>query len=164
MGTYQPLGGRTVVLAVYVATAIVSAAVVAVDLATGRATWWFDGYLVASLPWNAYWWLVRLATSLSVGAGGVRWATPLRSGVVPAADLVAIRSVPYLPGIVSLRGRTGPAIVVLAQKGFGAFAAETRERFPHVEVRLRRDAAWGERVPGRSAWTPAPDDASVPHV
>jgi hypothetical protein len=156
MGTYQPLGGRTGVLATYAVASIVGLVVVAVDLVAGRVTWWLDGYLLLSVPWNAYWWLVRLTTRLRVGADRLDWETPRRSGTIRADALVSVRSVRFVPGVVAIRGVEGPSVLVLAQKGFTACAAAIGARFPHVEVRLRADAGWGDRLPGRSAWSPAP--------
>jgi hypothetical protein len=162
MGTYQPLGGRTGVFATYAVTSILGLVVVVVDVLSGRLTWWFDGYLLLSVPWNAYWWLVRLTTRLDVGDDRVDWETPLRSGTIAAGDLVSVRSVRFVPGVVAVRDVAGRSVLVLAQKGFTECASAIGVRFPHVEVELRSDAGWGDRVPGRSAWSAAPPPAPTP--
>jgi hypothetical protein len=162
MGTYGPLGGRTGVLATYAVTSVVGLVVVAVHLTVGEVVWWLDGYLVLSVPWNAYWWLVRLTTRLTVDPDHVDWQTPLRSGRIPGDQLVSVRSVRFVPGVVAVRGAAGRSVLVLAQKGFGACAAAIGARFPHVDVRLRGDARWGDRLPGRSAWRSATAGAPAP--
>lgn len=162
MGTYQPLGGRTGVFATYAVTSLLGLVVVVVDVWSGRLTWWLDGYLLLSVPWNAYWWLVRLTTRLDVGDDRVDWETPLRSGTIAARDLVSVRSVRFVPGVVAVRDVAGRSALVLAQKGFTACASAIGDRFPHVEVALRSDARWGDRLPGRSAWSAAPATSPAP--
>ena len=164
MGTYQPAFGRGALLALFGLLTATVVIVVAVDLIEGRGSWGFDAVFVAVLVWNGYWWLLRIASSLSVGPDGVRWVAPLRSGEVAGSDLVSVRSVSWLPGsFVAIRGRTGRSILVISQKGFGDFLSELRAQFPHVDVRVGRMSTLRERLPGRSAWNPAsPSDRGAP--
>ena len=164
MGTYQPAFGRGALLALFGLLTTTGVIVVAVDLIEGGGLWGFDAVFMAILVWNGYWWLLRIASSLSVGPDGVRWVAPLRSGEMAGSDLVSVRSVSWLPGsFVAIRGRTGRSILVIPQKGFGDFLSELRSQFPHVDVRIGRMSTLRERLPGHSAWNPAsPSDRGAP--
>ncbi len=82
MGTYQPAFGRGAVLVLFGLLAASVVIAVAVDLIEGRLSWGFDGVFVAALVWNGYWWLLRIASSLSVSPDGVRWVAPASGHVV----------------------------------------------------------------------------------
>ena len=46
---------------------------------------------IAALCWLGYWFLLRICYRIDVADGVLRWATPLRSGVMPVSELRGAR-------------------------------------------------------------------------
>ncbi|GAB2932374.1 hypothetical protein GCM10027047_30870 [Rhodococcus aerolatus] len=114
----------------------VAVAVVIASVRTAHPPVLFTAAWVAALAWNAYWFLLRVCSRVSVDADGVRWATPLRSGVIDLDDVTRLGALPLGRGAQLLRSRSGPGLVIITRYGFQGLAESLQEWAPHADVRL----------------------------
>jgi hypothetical protein len=91
---------------------------------------------VGILGWNAYWFLLRGVHQLEVRDGTLHWATPLRSGLVPVAEVQAIR--PWLGLLHVIRTQRGNLAVLVPAFGFERFAQALQALQPAMTVQINR--------------------------
>jgi hypothetical protein len=161
MGTYRPpLIGRWFFVVGFgilgVASVFLVPSVIAdPDADAGSAASYLAFWFVA-LAWNGYWWLFRIAFSLTLGDGVLAWEAPLRRGHVALPDLVAFRPMRFVPNVVVIEPRTGRKVLVLPGKGLARFAAALAAASPTSDVRVGPWTSTLDRFPGPSGWRPAP--------
>ena len=107
---------------------------------------------IVAIAWNAYWWLFRVAFSLTLRDGAVEWETPLRRGRIPTDDLTSLGPTALVPSLLLLKHTGGPSLLVVQGKGFGEFAAVLRQARPDLDVRAGSLGRMADRMPGPSAW------------
>ena len=154
MGTYRPaLIDRWFFLMLF--GLLVAMAVVFIVLAiTGD-----DGpsapfllFWLFALGWNAYWWLFRVAFSLTIGNGVLEWEAPLRRGRIPVTELTAFRPMKLLPNVVLISHTGGRPLLVMPRKGIVDLASAIGRSRPDLEVRVGPKGRMQQRMPGPSAW------------
>jgi hypothetical protein len=154
VGTYRSAGvGRWFYFLIFGLLGV-GAVVVVVQAAAGG-----EGPSLASVVlgllayvWNAYWWLLRIASGVTLRDGVLEWEAPLRTARIASADVTAFRPVRLVPQLIVIRHRGGRPVIVLSRKGIGGLAAALRDVRPDLDVRI---GGWGwlaERLPGLSAW------------
>jgi hypothetical protein len=90
--------------------------------------------IVGVLVWNAYWFLLRGVHQLELSQETLRWATPLRSGAVPVAEVQAIR--PWILGLHVVATGRGNLVVLFPTPGFDQFAQALQSVQPSVTVQV----------------------------
>jgi len=154
MGTYRPaLIGRwffLMLFGLFAAMAVVLI-VLAITGDDGPSAPFLLFWLVA-LGWNAYWWLFRVAFSLTVSNGALEWEAPLRRGRVPITELTAFRPMKLLPNVLVIKHTGGRPLLVMPGKGIADLATAIAGSRPDLEVRVGSMGWVQRRMPGPSAW------------
>jgi len=140
MGTHVSRLSRPMLLALFAVFGLVSIGLIA-NLALGDSPppTPFVLLWLAVGGWNAYWFLWRVAVTLSLTDGVVEWETVLRRGSFP---LSAITSIGPSFGMTVIRHATGQSLLVLPQSGLDAFLEEVAQARP--------DDSRAQRGSGRS--------------
>ena len=105
-----------------------------------------------ALGWNAYWWLFRVAYSVTLRDGVLAWEAPLRRGRIATSALRAFRPMKLLPNVIVIKHAGGQPLLVMPGKGIADLAAALRETRPDLDVRVGPAGRMHEWMPGPSAW------------
>lgn len=127
---------RGAVLGGFTLFGCVAVVLVVASVRTSHPPVLFAAAWVAAAGWNAYWFLLRVCSRVTLDADGVRWTTPLRAGRIPLADVTRLGAMPLGTGAQLLRSRSGPSLVIITRYGFRGFAETLQERAPQADVRL----------------------------
>lgn len=153
MGTYRPaLVGRWFFLVLFGVFGIVAVALLVSLTGDDRPPVSFVLFWLFALGWNAYWWLFRVAYSLTLREGILEWEAPARRGAIPTTDLTAFRPMTLLPNVIVIKHRGGRPLLVMPGKGIADLAAELRDVRPGLDVRVGRIGTMTTWMPGPSAW------------
>ena len=157
MGRVTYLSSRWYPVLVYVSFAgFVLAACFLVALSLTRPDqappWWFSALWCLAVIWNAYWFLFRISYRLDLDSDVLRWYAPLRHGAVPLNQLCKVRPSRAGGQIQKLDAVSHRPVLVLARKGFVAFAAQLSLAAPHVDIRIGWAATLLECLPGATGF------------
>lgn len=117
--------------------AVFGAAAVGLVVATARGDGppvLFAVLWLAAYAWNAYWWLWRTCVEIRVDGPSLSWATPLRRGSLPVADVVRIRASRVSRQVALIELREGRPLLVPVRFGFGELEREVLARAPAAVV------------------------------
>lgn len=95
---------------------------------------WFVAAFVAAAGWNAYWWLFRIATEVSVDGGTLSWRTPLRRGSAPVSSVTAVGRSRMTQQLAKIELASGRPVLVQVRVGFAALVDAIRDGAPNADV------------------------------
>lgn len=145
---------RLQVAAIFVLASVIAVGAVIAEAVGvgGLPPVWFAGLWIAALAWNAYWFLFRSCDRLEITSGELRWPAPLRSGIVPLADLTEVKPQAGAPQMVLIKRRGGPSLVILTKKGFVGFTDALQIAAPALPIRMGLTSRISEKLPGPRGW------------
>jgi hypothetical protein len=121
------------ILPVVIVTVLAIAAVVMI-VNPGGPPVWFLVLWIAALGWNAYWYLVRFATSVEVDGGTLRWRTPLRRGSAPVTAIRRVRRQRFGSQVAVIELDGAPNVYVMVWYGFAGLVDDLRAAAPQADI------------------------------
>lgn len=98
----------------------------------------FIGVFVVIYVWNVYWVGTRIAVTLSLDDGVIRWRAPFRCGSIAVADVTAIDSRGWPGAALTIHHRDGGLRCQVMMRGLEPFLRTIGERRPDVPIDVEK--------------------------